>query len=89
MAALESLGGITRFSDCGVDCELEPGDLSAAAYLLSATANRLGNQTFEPNISEVHMHVCKLYITLIILYDSLIPYTLCFYNITILSVPKI
>ena len=54
MAALVSLGNITRFSDCGVDCELEPGDLSAAVYLLSATANRLGNQTFDANISEVH-----------------------------------
>ena len=31
----------------------EPEDLTAVAYLLSATVNRLGNQTVEPAISQV------------------------------------
>ena len=35
----------------GVDSE--PEDLIAAASLLSATVDRLGNQTVEPAISEV------------------------------------
>ena len=34
-----------------------PMELTAAAYLLSATVNRLGNQTVQPAISEVCMYV--------------------------------
>jgi hypothetical protein len=33
--------------------EGESEDIAAAAYLLSATVNELGNQTVEPAISEV------------------------------------
>ena len=35
----------------------DPTDLTAAAYLLSATVNRLGNQMVQPAISEVCMYV--------------------------------
>jgi hypothetical protein len=33
----------------------EPEDLAAAAYLLSATVNELGNQIAEPAISKVRI----------------------------------
>ena len=35
----------------------DPMDLTAAAYLLSATVNRLGNQTVQSAISEVCMYI--------------------------------
>ena len=52
MAALMNLSDvILNATVSGVASE--PEDLTAAAYLLSATVNRLENETVEPAISEV------------------------------------
>ena len=40
----------------------DPMDLTAAVYLLGATVNRLGNQTFQPATSEVCMYTTMNYL---------------------------